>query len=1047
MFEIKINGKFERERVKGDQKLENKNHLNFGQKIFFLCLLVFIFGLGFGAKASAATIYIDPTCATPGDGTSQACSGTTAPKQTWASVTWIAGNTYLQKAGTTATETVTIGASGVAGNVITMGKYGAGNDPIITDGSTSYVIYETGRSYLTFQNLDIRATRTTGQETAFRFAGTAGSNIVVSNCTLTANQYGINGSQPLSTVLVENTNITTTLGQGVYFYGNPSSNITISGGTHTIGNISLRYITNPTITGVTITNTPPGVHAIYIQDGAGIANVTNNNVINTGIGAYGINFFTGTYTSGEISSNTVTSKATSFEYDNITGPLTSSNNIAINGTGNGYKVSGTSSNLTFNNDVADSVMADGFVTNNSAHDITFNYCRATNCGNKSTTAEGDGFTAHDTNYNLTYNYCISDNNTASGWCMVGTSAGTVNNSIAYNNASNWTSDGGVDQVRGGFMFSTSAVNPTTGTSWVMRNSIGVSNYPVEIHLSSANKNLVDLNYNLYNEETTGNLATINDLTSKINWATYHGAYETNSFHDDPIWQSMPVAGAELTATDFILSNTSPAINAGTNVGLTTDYAGNSVPSGPNSDFGVYEFQDSTDPITSNNITAGTYNSVQSITLTCDDGAGVGCDKIYYTLDGTDPNTDSNQYSGAISTPDNATTVLKYFSRDRNENAENIKSRTYTIDTIAPNTTINSNPGSLINTNSANFTFSASETAIFQCKIDSGAYASCTSPKNYTSLAEGAHTFYVKATDTATNEDATPASYTFTVDTEVPTISDLSPNNTTLSVTTTSTNLTLTTSENTTCKYSTTSGTDYASMTVFDSTNNTTHSTALAGLNSGTTYGYYIKCKDAINEFAEEHLTFSIAPEENKMSLNSIKIKIERETNKFKDKIYSWKNKFKLKGDDSNLANGTIKIYKDGKRIETVDVGNDGAWSKILKLKDNFSGWIKVRQYDQYGTLLGTKKVKVKVDTEKPEFTSFFWPLKSVVPEVTKLTWEVKDNDKIDKYKIYVGGRIYTTKFNTFQIPRETARGIQYIKIKAYDKAGNTAFKETYIRVR
>ncbi len=56
MIKTKINVKFERERerVNGAQKLENRNLLDFGQKIILTCLLVFIFGLG--AKASAATL-------------------------------------------------------------------------------------------------------------------------------------------------------------------------------------------------------------------------------------------------------------------------------------------------------------------------------------------------------------------------------------------------------------------------------------------------------------------------------------------------------------------------------------------------------------------------------------------------------------------------------------------------------------------------------------------------------------------------------------------------------------------------------------------------------------------------------------------------------------------------------------------------------------------------------------------------------------------------------------------------------------------------------
>ena len=95
------------------------------------------------------------------------------------------------------------------------------------------------------------------------------------------------------------------------------------------------------------------------------------------------------------------------------------------------------------------------------------------------------------------------------------------------------------------------------------------------------------------------------------------------------------------------------------------------------------------------------------------------------------------------------------------------SRTWTVDTTPPDTTIDSGPVGHATSDSATFAFSASETgSTFGCTLDGGAPAGCTSPKAYSGLAEGAHTFTVRATDPAGNPDPTPASRTWTVDTQV-----------------------------------------------------------------------------------------------------------------------------------------------------------------------------------------------------------------------------------------------------------------------------------------
>src|SRR5439155_122932 len=66
---------------------------------------------------------------------------------------------------------------------------------------------------------------------------------------------------------------------------------------------------------------------------------------------------------------------------------------------------------------------------------------------------------------------------------------------------------------------------------------------------------------------------------------------------------------------------------------------------------------------------------------------------------------------------------------------------------------------------------------FLCQLDGSAFSSCASPKAYSSLSQGSHSFSVKAQDVAGTQSAA-ATFTWTIDTTAPptpTITSTPPN--------------------------------------------------------------------------------------------------------------------------------------------------------------------------------------------------------------------------------------------------------------------------------
>jgi hypothetical protein len=99
------------------------------------------------------------------------------------------------------------------------------------------------------------------------------------------------------------------------------------------------------------------------------------------------------------------------------------------------------------------------------------------------------------------------------------------------------------------------------------------------------------------------------------------------------------------------------------------------------------------------------------------------------------------------------------------------SYTWTIETVPPDTTLDSTPSNPSNSSSAGFSFSGTDSgsgvAGFECQLDGGSFSACTSPQSYSNLSDGSHTFQVRAVDAAGNVDPTPASFTWNIDTTGP----------------------------------------------------------------------------------------------------------------------------------------------------------------------------------------------------------------------------------------------------------------------------------------
>jgi hypothetical protein len=107
--------------------------------------------------------------------------------------------------------------------------------------------------------------------------------------------------------------------------------------------------------------------------------------------------------------------------------------------------------------------------------------------------------------------------------------------------------------------------------------------------------------------------------------------------------------------------------------------------------------------------------------------------------------------------------LRVLSRDAAGN-ETVIAAAWAQDTVRPQTHLTSGPATSapVTTAQATLTFASPDGVRFECSLDGAAWTSCASPVTYRGLADGAHSFAVRAVDAAGNVDGTPAGRAWTV---------------------------------------------------------------------------------------------------------------------------------------------------------------------------------------------------------------------------------------------------------------------------------------------
>ncbi|TGK99913.1 chitobiase/beta-hexosaminidase C-terminal domain-containing protein [Leptospira levettii] len=140
-------------------------------------------------------------------------------------------------------------------------------------------------------------------------------------------------------------------------------------------------------------------------------------------------------------------------------------------------------------------------------------------------------------------------------------------------------------------------------------------------------------------------------------------------------------------------------------------------------------RDDTAPVVTANPGTGNYGVSTSITLSCSDTGGSGCDKIAYaaqvgstptnpTIQGTTGTVSNGTlYNAALAMSDASVTYTKFVARDKAGNVSNVSSAIYTVDTEVASITVNSHVATINHLSNVSISWQSTKSGPFQIRLD------------------------------------------------------------------------------------------------------------------------------------------------------------------------------------------------------------------------------------------------------------------------------------------------------------------------------------------